>query len=59
MALESGLCCWYAHSWTHWHVCVCVCVECGHAGWAAVSMSASPPLNYEMEPEVGRRGRLA
>ena len=23
--LESGLCCWYAHSWTHWHVCVCVC----------------------------------
>ena len=38
-------------------VCVCVCVECGHAGWAAVSMSARPPVN-EMEPEVGRKGWL-
>ena len=49
--LESGLCCWHAHPWTHWCacVCVCVCVESGHAGWAAVRMSAGPPLNYEME----------
>ena len=37
-------------------VCVCVCVQSVDMQAGLLSVSARPPLQYEMEPGVGREG---